>query len=186
MYTGIHTVSPATLASPCERTNPPYLSIYLGAVFADLQFFPDAGAGAHHASECKLRTLAFLLRQRRRHHSIVPILFGTFNRSTATDAEAELSYTFQTAFANFVKDPTNPPVPNWPPYEPELSGDTVAPTLAKIAYDDNVYLNDFIELVQPNMTVSMRILGEYEIIYHWVSRLCIKTGYTVRSVGPVP
>jgi hypothetical protein len=116
----------------------------------------------------------------------VPILFGTFNRSTATDAEAELSHTFQTAFANFVKDPTNPPVPDWPPYEPELSGDTVAPTLAKIAYDGNVYLDDFIELVQPNSTVSAQILGEKRIIDHCASRLCIKTGYTVRSVGPVP
>jgi hypothetical protein len=58
MYTGTHTVSPATLASTCERINSLYLSIYLGAVFADLQFFPDAGAGAHHASECKLRSLA--------------------------------------------------------------------------------------------------------------------------------
>ena len=46
-------------------------------------------------------------------------------------------------------------MPNWPPYEPELSGDTVAPTLAKIAYDGNVYLGDFIELVQPNSTVSV-------------------------------
>ena len=52
MYTGIHTVSPATLASPCERTNPPYLSIYLGAVFADMQ--PFSNAGAYHGSECKL------------------------------------------------------------------------------------------------------------------------------------
>jgi hypothetical protein len=54
MYTGIHTVHPATLPSVSETVNSPYLPICLGAVFADMQSFPHAGA--RHASECKLRT----------------------------------------------------------------------------------------------------------------------------------
>jgi len=103
-----------------------------GAVFTDMQ--PFSNAGAWHGSE-------------------LPILFGTFNRSTATAAEAELSHSLQTALANFVKDPVNnSPVPNWPAYKPNLPGVTVAPTLAKIAYHGNVCINDFIELVQPNST----------------------------------
>jgi hypothetical protein len=87
----------------------------------------------------------------------VHILFGTFNKSTATAAEAELSHSFQTAFANFAKDPVNAsPAPNWPAYEPELLGTTVPPTLAKIAYHGNVNMDDFIDLVEPDSTVSMR------------------------------
>ncbi|KAI0251022.1 Alpha/Beta hydrolase protein [Lactifluus subvellereus] len=103
-----------------------------GAVFADMQ--PFSNAGAWHGSE-------------------LPILFGTFNRSTATAAEVELSHTLQMAFANFAKDPVNAsPAPNWPAYKPDLPGVTVAPTLAKIAYHGNVCMNDFIEPVQPNST----------------------------------
>ncbi|KAJ7304537.1 Carboxylesterase, partial [Mycena albidolilacea] len=59
-----------------------------GAVFADLQVFP--GAGAWHSSE-------------------IGPLFGTFNRSTATPAEVTWSATFQTAVANFIKDPNTSP-----------------------------------------------------------------------------
>jgi hypothetical protein len=89
----------------------------------------------------------------------VSILFGTFNKSTATAAEAELSHSFQTTFADFAKDPVNAsPAPNWPAYKPELPGITVPPTLAKIAYHGNVYMDDFIDLVKPDSTVSMRIL----------------------------
>lgn len=84
------------------------------------------------------------------------ILFGTFNRSTATAAEAELSYSLQTTFGNFAKDPVNAsPALNWPAYEPDLPGITVAPTLAKIAYHGNVDPDNFIEVVQPNSTVSV-------------------------------
>jgi carboxylesterase type B len=86
----------------------------------------------------------------------VPILFGTFNKSTATAAEAELSHSFQTAFADFAKDPVNAsPVPVWPTYKPESPGITVPPTLAKMAYHGNVDMGDFIELVEPDSTVSM-------------------------------
>jgi len=107
-----------------------------GAVFPDLQ--PFLNAGAFHASE-------------------LTILFGTFNCSTATAAEAELSHTLQTAFGNFAKDPANAsPAPNWPAYEPDSPGITVAPTLAKIAYRGNLHLDDFIEVVQPNSMVSVR------------------------------
>ena len=83
----------------------------------------------------------------------MPILFGTFNRSTATSAELELSQSLQTAFANFVKNPNSSPAPDWPPYEPEGSEET-CPTLAKIAYEGNVDYGNFIQLVQPNSTVS--------------------------------
>ncbi|KAH9959039.1 Alpha/Beta hydrolase protein [Russula compacta] len=81
-----------------------------GAVFADLQFPP--ATGAWHGSE-------------------LPILFGTYDCSTATAAEVELSHSFQTALANFAKNPANSPAPNWPSYNPSL------PTLAKIAYHGN-------------------------------------------------
>ncbi|KAJ7261985.1 hypothetical protein C8J57DRAFT_1633529 [Mycena rebaudengoi] len=67
-----------------------------GAVFADLQKFP--GAGAWHGTELGL-------------------LFGT-----ATGAEATLSSCFQTAICNFIKDPTTPPAVNWPKYVPGPHG----------------------------------------------------------------
>ena len=47
------------------------------------------------------------------------------------------------------------PALNWPAYEPDLPGITVAPTLAKIAYHGNVDPDNFIEVVQPNSTVSV-------------------------------
>jgi hypothetical protein len=84
----------------------------------------------------------------------VPILFGTFNRSTATSAEVELSHSLQTAFANFAKNPHSSPAPHWPPYEPEVSGNPCAHTLAKIAYQGNVDFGNFVQPVQPNSTVS--------------------------------
>ncbi|KAJ6603196.1 Carboxylesterase family-domain-containing protein [Mycena vulgaris] len=68
-----------------------------GAVFADLQKFP--GAGAWHSSE-------------------LGPLFGTFIRATATPAEVAWSTTFQTAIANFVKNPNTSPALNWPKYVP--------------------------------------------------------------------
>jgi hypothetical protein len=86
---------------------------------------------------------------------VVPILFGTYNRSTATAAEVELSQSLQTAFANFAKNPVGvSPAANWRPYEPGLLGIALNPTLAKIAYQGNVGPDDFIEPVQPLSTVS--------------------------------
>ena len=82
----------------------------------------------------------------------MPILFGTYNRSTATPAEVELSQSFQTALANFAKDPTNSPAPNWPSYNASL------PTLAKIAYDGNVDSNNFVEPALPNSMVSTQTM----------------------------
>jgi len=100
-----------------------------GAIFPDLQPFPNLGAW---------------------HGSELPILFGTFNRSTATATEVELSKSFQTAFANFVKDPVNgSPAPNWPTYEPGFLGFASVPTLAEIAYQGNVDFDDFVKPVQP-------------------------------------
>lgn len=89
----------------------------------------------------------------------MPLLFGTFNRSTATAAEAELSQSLQTAFANFVKDPLNAsPAPNWPAYESGFLGISDIPTLAEIAYAGNVGFGDFVKPVQPISKVSMRKL----------------------------
>ncbi|KAI0275868.1 Alpha/Beta hydrolase protein [Russula aff. rugulosa BPL654] len=143
-----------------------------GAIFADLQPFPDLGVW---------------------HGSELPILFGTFNRSTASSAEVELSQSLQTAFANFVKNPNSSPAPHWPayqpevsgsacnplakfvdqgnvdfgnfvknpnlslaphwsPYEPEISVTACTPTLAKIAYQGNVDFGNFIQPVQPDST----------------------------------
>ena len=90
----------------------------------------------------------------------MPILFGTFNKSTATSAEIDLSQTLQSAFANFAKNPNTSPAPNWPPYEPDVSGSACTPTLAKIAYQGNVGFGDFVQPVQPDTTVSTRIDDE--------------------------
>ncbi|KAH9994629.1 Alpha/Beta hydrolase protein [Russula vinacea] len=106
-----------------------------GAAFADLQPLPDLGVW---------------------HTSELPILFGTYNTTTATAPEVELSQSLQTAFANFVRDPNVSPAPNWPPYEPGFLGIARNPTLAKIAYEENVAPDDFINLVQPIATVSGR------------------------------
>jgi hypothetical protein len=85
----------------------------------------------------------------------VPIAFGTYNTSTASDAEVELSRSFQTALADFAKSPESlSPRLNWPPYEPGTLGVANNPTLAKIAYEGNVHLDDFIKLVQPISTVN--------------------------------
>ncbi|KAK7436645.1 hypothetical protein VKT23_019053 [Stygiomarasmius scandens] len=84
-----------------------------GAVFPDLQVFPNAGAW--HATE-------------------LPELFGTFNASTATPDEVALSSTFQTVVANFIKNPDTSPAPNWEKYIPGAN----TQTLAKLAYQGNV------------------------------------------------
>ncbi|KAJ6481068.1 Carboxylesterase [Mycena sanguinolenta] len=93
-----------------------------GAVFADLQKFP--GAGAWHSSE-------------------IGPLFGTFNRSTATPAEAVWSTTFQTAVANFIKNPSTSPAVHWPKYIPGPP----AKTFAKLAYNGNVEPGNFVDPV---------------------------------------
>ncbi|KAF8504327.1 Carboxylesterase [Russula emetica] len=105
-----------------------------GATFPNLQPVPDLGAW---------------------HSSELPILFGTFDRSTATSAEVELSQSLQTAFANFVKNPNSSPAPHWPAYEPEVSENAAnarTHTLAKIAYQGNVDFGDFVQPVKPNFT----------------------------------
>ncbi|KAF7324602.1 Carboxylic ester hydrolase [Mycena kentingensis (nom. inval.)] len=94
-----------------------------GAVWQDLQKFPNAGAW---------------------HSSELFSVFGTYNRTTATPAEATLSRTIQTTIANFVKDPTNSPAPNWPRY---LPGNNTK-TLAKLAYNGNVAPNNVIDAVR--------------------------------------
>ncbi|KAJ6572144.1 Alpha/Beta hydrolase protein [Mycena capillaripes] len=96
-----------------------------GAVFADLQLFPNAGAW---------------------HSSELFEIFGTFNRSTATPAEVTLSQTMQTVFANFIKNPTVAPAPNWPKYVP---GNTTS-TLAKLAYNGNVALGNVVQTAGSN------------------------------------
>ncbi|KAJ7694530.1 hypothetical protein B0H17DRAFT_1131841 [Mycena rosella] len=103
-------------------SSPYHPPIPLGAVFADLQKFP--GAGAWHSSE-------------------LGPLFGTFNRSTATPAEVTWSSTFQTAIANFVKDPDTSPALHWPKYVPGPP----AQTFAKLAYNGNVDPDNFVDPV---------------------------------------
>ena len=82
----------------------------------------------------------------------MPILFGTFNKSTATSAEVELSQSLQTAFANFAKNPTSSPAPHWAPYEPKVSGNAYTHTLGKIGNQGNVGFGKGVELSQSLQT----------------------------------
>jgi len=91
-----------------------------GPVFPDLQLFPNAGAW---------------------HSTELPELFGTFNPSTSTDNEVTLSKTFQTAIANFIKNPNESPAPNWPKYIPG----SLTQTLARLAYVGNVETDNFVQ-----------------------------------------
>ncbi|KAF7334265.1 Carboxylic ester hydrolase [Mycena sanguinolenta] len=92
-----------------------------GAVFADLQVFP--GAGAWHSSE-------------------LFGIFGNFNTTTATASEVELFKTMQATIGNYIKDPTVSPAQNWPTYVPG----NVTATLAAMAYSGNVRPDNFIQL----------------------------------------
>ncbi|KAJ7899306.1 Alpha/Beta hydrolase protein [Mycena olivaceomarginata] len=76
--------------------------------------------------------------------SVVPGIFGTFNHSTATSSEVELSHTMQTLIANFVKNPSVPPAPHWPKYVP---GNTTT-TLAGLAYEGNVALRNVVQVAE--------------------------------------
>ncbi|KAF9261783.1 alpha/beta-hydrolase [Marasmius fiardii PR-910] len=91
-----------------------------GAVFPDTQLFPNAGAW---------------------HSSELPLIFGTFNRTTASNDEAVLSKSLQTTIANFVKDPSQPPAPNWNQYDPNQK------TLAELAFNGNVNFDNFVNPV---------------------------------------
>jgi carboxylesterase 2 len=75
---------------------------------------------------------------------VVPLLFGTFNTTGATAAEAQLSKTFQTMVANFVKNPTSPPAPNFPKYNPNLND-----TIAELAFNGNVEMDNVVQTVSP-------------------------------------
>ncbi|KAJ7023644.1 Alpha/Beta hydrolase protein [Mycena alexandri] len=96
-----------------------------GASFANMQ--PFVGAGAWHSSD-------------------LFEIFGTYNRTGATTAEATLSSTMQTIYGNFVKDPTTPPAPHWAKYVP---GKTTT-TLAKLAYNGNVALSNVVQAAESN------------------------------------
>ncbi|KAJ7698122.1 hypothetical protein B0H17DRAFT_1130045 [Mycena rosella] len=76
-------------------------------------------------------------------------LFGTFDKTTATPAEATWSSTVQTAFANFVKDPDTSPALSWPKYVPGPP----AQTFAKLAYNGNVDPDNFVDPVASNSLV---------------------------------
>ncbi|KAF7299743.1 Carboxylic ester hydrolase [Mycena chlorophos] len=94
-----------------------------GAVFADDQPFPNAGAW---------------------HSSELPEVFGTYDSATATAAESTLSNTMQTIISNFIKDPTTSPATNWAKYVPG-SGSS---TLAMLAYSGNVDMDNVVDAVQ--------------------------------------
>ena len=108
-----------------------------GAVFADLQIFP--GAGAWHSSES--RSLSCFLYPSLIYIHLVEEIFGTFNATTATAAQKTLSNTMQTVWANFIKDPTAPPAPNWQRFVPGNNTNT----LAKLAYQGNVELGNVVQ-----------------------------------------
>ncbi|KAJ7217313.1 Carboxylesterase [Mycena pura] len=101
-----------------------------GAVFEDLQIFPDAGAW---------------------HSSEIGPLFGNFNKSTATPVEVAWSTTFQTAIANFIKNPEVSPAVHWPKY---ITGPP-AQTFAKLAYNGNVEPGNFVDPVASGSLVPL-------------------------------
>jgi hypothetical protein len=90
----------------------------------------------------------------------VPELFGTFNASTATPNEVTLSNTFQTAIANFVKNPSQSPALNWPEYIPGNN----TQTLARLAYNGNVDTGNFVQAVTSDSQVSIEI-SDLVLIY---------------------
>ncbi|KAE9403013.1 hypothetical protein BT96DRAFT_815629 [Gymnopus androsaceus JB14] len=116
-----------------------FLSLTLfsvGAIFPDLQLFPNAGAW---------------------HSSELQEVFGTYNASTATPNEVALSNTFQTAIANFIKNPDESPAPNWPKYIPGNS----MQTLARLAYDENVEMDNFVQAVTSDSQV-----GDHDVVVY--------------------
>jgi hypothetical protein len=73
----------------------------------------------------------------------VPEIFGTFNITTATPSEVELSSTLQTVVTSFAKNPFVSPAPGWPEYNPD------ATTLANLAFNGNVSPNNVVKLTSP-------------------------------------
>lgn len=94
-----------------------------GAVFADLQAFPNAGAW---------------------HSTEIQEIFGTFNTTTASGPEKTLSATMQTVWTNFIKNPFVSPAPNWHEFVP--GNNTLS--LARLAFNGNVELSN---VVQPSL-----------------------------------
>ncbi|GJE88952.1 carboxylic ester hydrolase [Phanerochaete sordida] len=92
-----------------------------GAVFVDLSPLP--GLGAWHGSE-------------------LPMIFGTYNASSATAAEKTLSATLQGALGAFVRDPTAAPAAHWARYAGNATRG-----LAELGYHGNVGPGDFVEAV---------------------------------------
>lgn len=90
------------------------------------------------------------------------MVFATFSKWTASADEIELSKTLQTAVANFVKDPSTPPIPNWPAYN---ANDSV-PTLAKLAYNGNVEPGNVVDLVDPSTTVSVADIYAKRVLFN--------------------
>ncbi|KAF7306522.1 Carboxylic ester hydrolase [Mycena indigotica] len=78
------------------------------------------------------------------HSSEVRVIFGTYNRTTATPTEVTLSKTMQTVIANFVKDPFTSPAPRWGKYD---AGKKTS-ILAKLAYDGKVRLSNVVDAVR--------------------------------------
>jgi hypothetical protein len=77
-------------------------------------------------------------------YDVVPEVFGTFNRTTATPSEVQLSSTLQTIVASFAKDPFISPAPAWPKYNPNRA------TLANLAFNGNVALNNVVQTSSPS------------------------------------
>jgi hypothetical protein len=126
---------------PCSRHR-------TGAVFSDLQLFENAGAW--HSSERSFFAVIFTFSYiADLCYTAVFEIFGTFP-SDATDAEKTLSLTMQNIVANFARNPTAAPAPNWPEYVP---GNTTN-TLAKLAFSSNVMLSDVVQTAASDSLVS--------------------------------
>ncbi|GJJ13655.1 hypothetical protein Clacol_007911 [Clathrus columnatus] len=95
-----------------------YRYIY-GGVFPQFQFFPNAGSPEGVE---------------------LPLVFGNLFDTTNT-TEIALSKTLQTVWANFAKNPNEPPAPNWSAY---TSSNQV---IANLGFGPNVQLDNVVQLV---------------------------------------
>ncbi|KAF8506237.1 Alpha/Beta hydrolase protein [Hysterangium stoloniferum] len=94
-----------------------------GGIFPQFQFFPNAGTPEGVE---------------------LPLVFGNlFNTTNAT--EIALSDSLQTIWANFAKNPSQPPAPHWSAYEPKDK------LIANLGFTDKVALDEVVQLTNGSL-----------------------------------